>query len=121
MAGLMSEDREKASLSTHLEAMLSHYGPQNWWPAQTRFEVVVGAYLTQNTSWRNVELAIANLRRARVLNTAGIRGVRLEKLEALVRPSGFFRQKARRLKIFVRFLDTHYGGFLSPRFAKTTD
>src|SRR5882724_6610558 len=98
MAGLVTEHHEKTSLSAHLQALLSHYGPQNWWPAQTRFEVIVGAYLTQNTSWRIVELAIANLRRAGVLNPAGIRTVPLKKLQALVRPSGFFRQKARRLK-----------------------
>ena len=121
MAGLVTENREKTSLNAHLQALLSHYGPQNWWPAQTRFEVIVGAYLTQNTSWRNVELAIANLRRAGVLNPAGIRGLPLKQLQALVRPSGFFRQKARRLKIFVRFLDTHYGGFLSRMFAQPTD
>jgi endonuclease III related protein len=119
MATSVMEDR-KTSLSTHLLALLSHYGPQNWWPAQSRFEVIVGAYLTQNTSWRNVEIAIANLRRAGILNVAGFRLVSLTRLESLVRPSGFFRQKARRLKIFVRFLDATYGGSLSRMFAQPT-
>jgi len=121
MAASMTEAHERASLGTHLQVLLSHYGPQNWWPAQTRFEVIIGAYLTQNTSWRNVELAIANLRRARILNLSGIRTVPLRKLEALIKPSGFFRQKARRLKIFVRFLDTGYSGSLSRMFAQPTD
>jgi endonuclease-3 related protein len=116
----MTADYKTGSLAAHLQALLSHYGPQNWWPAQSRFEVIVGAYLTQNTSWRNVELAMANLRRARILNPAGIRGIKLQRLEGLVHPSGFFRQKARRLKIFVRFLDAHYGGSLTRMFAQPT-
>src|SRR5438270_6349658 len=105
MAALVAEHPERRPLSAHLAALLSHYGPQNWWPAESRFEVIVGAYLTQNTSWRNVELALANLRRERVLTPAGIREIPLRRLETLVRPSGFFRQKAPRLKTFVRFLD----------------
>src|SRR5438105_1133463 len=91
-------------LAAHLSALFSHYGPQNWWPAESRLEVIVGAYLTQNTNWRNVELALENLRCAGALSLAGIRGLSPRELESLVRPSGFFRQKARRLRIFVRFL-----------------
>ena len=69
------------------------------------FEVIVGAYLTQNTAWTNVERALANLRDARLLSEEGIRTVRLARLERLIRPSGYFRQKAKRLKIFIAFLD----------------
>ena len=101
--------------------MVRRWGPQNWWPAQARFEVIVGAFLTQNTAWSNVEKAIANLRRARVLSLKGIREITLEELEQLVRPSGFFRQKARRLKTFVEFLDRHYGGSLERMFAQPTE
>src|SRR5438128_12694623 len=85
-----------------------HWGPQNWWPAQSRFEVIVGAYLTQNTNWTNVEKAIANLRRARALSVKGIRETPLRRLQQLVRSSGYFRQKARRLKSFIEFLDVQY-------------
>jgi endonuclease III related protein len=120
MAARVTEHSERGSLTAHLQALLSHYGPQNWWPAQTRFEVIIGAYLTQNTSWRNVELAMANLRRAGILNPVGIRSISPKRLQALVRPSGFFRQKARRLKIFVRFLDVNYRGSLSRMFAQPT-
>src|SRR5438132_2798013 len=81
------------------------WGPQNWWPAQSRFEVIVGAYLTQNTAWINVEKAMNNLRRARVLSVKGIREIALPELEQLVRPSGYFRQKAQRLKTFIAYLD----------------
>ncbi len=100
--------------------LAEEWGPQHWWPAQSRFEVIVGAYLTQNTSWTNVEIALGNLRRARVLNVAGIRAIDIEKLEQLIRSSGYFRQKARKLKIFVKFLDSEYGGSLTRMFAQPT-
>jgi endonuclease III related protein len=96
------------------------WGPQHWWPAQSRFEVIVGAFLTQNTSWSNVEIAMRNLRAARLLTVPGIRTVPVGKLEQLVRSSGYFRQKANRLKNFVRFLDSRYGGSLTRMFAQPT-
>lgn len=108
-------------ISRYYAALLSHYGPQNWWPAQSRFEVIVGAYLTQNTNWSNVEKAIANLRRARALNLKAMRAMPLRKLETLVRPSGFFRQKARNLKRFIQFLDKNYSGSLTRMFAQPTE
>jgi endonuclease III related protein len=92
-------------------------GPQHWWPASSAFEVVVGAYLTQNTAWTNVELALANLRQAGVLSLAGIRETAVEELERLVRPAGYFRQKAARLKRFVAHLDSCHGGSLESMFA----
>ena len=96
------------------------WGPQHWWPAQSRFEVIVGAFLTQNTNWSNVELAMRKLRSARVLNVAGIRNAPVRKLEGLIRSSGYFRQKAARLKNFVRFLDQNYSGSLSRMFSQPT-
>lgn len=102
-------------------ALSEAYGPLRWWPARTRFEVIVGAFLTQNTSWKNVEAALRNLRRAGVLNLRGIREIPISELEALVRPSGYFRQKAARLKNFVTFLDRRYGGSLSRLFARPTE
>jgi endonuclease III related protein len=97
------------------------WGPQHWWPAETRFEVIVGAYLTQNTAWTNVERALENLRGARLMDLEGIRTVPLAKLERLIRPSGYFRQKAKRLKIFITFLDKHYHGSLEKLFAQPTE
>jgi endonuclease III related protein len=102
-------------------ALYRAWGAQHWWPAETRFEVIVGAYLTQNTAWTNVELALANLRQAQVLSVEGIRGVPLGTLERLIRPSGYFRQKAARLKTFVAFLDQKYGGSLDSLFIQPTD
>lgn len=109
-----------AEIRRYFQALTHAYGPQQWWPARTRFEIIVGAFLTQNTAWTNVEKALGNLRRAGILNVAGIRRVQLNRLEQLVRPSGYFRQKARRLKAFVQFLDHKYGGSLQRMFAQPT-
>ena len=92
-------------------------GAQHWWPAASAFEVVAGAYLTQNTAWANVERAIANLRESGVLSIAGIRETPAEELERLVRPAGYFRQKAARLKRFVEYLDARHGGSLETMFS----
>jgi endonuclease-3 related protein len=96
------------------------WGAQHWWPAETRFEVIVGAYLTQNTAWTNVELALEKLRAADLLTVEGIRRVRLSRLERLIRSSGYFRQKAKRLKTFIAFLDSKYNGSLDQLFAQPT-
>ncbi len=89
---------------------LRRWGPQNWWPAQSRFEVIVGAYLTQNTNWLNVEKAMMNLRKARALSPQAIRELPLERLQELIRPSGYYRQKAIKLKMFVEYLDQQICG-----------
>ena len=96
------------------------WGRQHWWPAETPFEVIVGAILTQNTSWTNVERALASLRAAGRLSVAGIRETPLPKLEQLIRSSGYFRQKAQRLKNFVAFLDDRHAGSLERMFAIPT-
>jgi endonuclease-3 related protein len=97
------------------------WGRQHWWPAETPFEVIAGAILTQNTSWTNVERAMANLRSTGALNVESIRELALPKLEEMVRSSGYFRQKAQRLKSFVAFLDARYGGSLEQMFATLTE
>src|SRR5437763_4990040 len=102
------------------ETLSRTWGRQHWWPARTRFEVIVGAYLTQNTNWTNVELALRQLRAAGVLTVAGIRKTSRRDLENLIRSSGYFRQKAERLKLFVKFLDQNYGGSLTKMFARPT-
>lgn len=83
--------------------LLSAFGPQHWWPAETPFEVCVGAILTQNTSWRNVEKAIENLRAADLLSPAALRSVRKEKLARAIHSSCYYNQKTERLKIFARW------------------
>jgi endonuclease-3 related protein len=115
----MSETKHDA-IRAYYHTLSSAWGRQHWWPAQSRFEVIVGAYLTQNTAWANVEKALANLRKARLLTIRGIRRTPQPKLEQLIRPSGYFRQKAQRLKTFVTFLDQRYGGSLARMFARPT-
>lgn len=95
-------------------------GPQNWWPAGSPFEVILGAYLTQNTAWTNVERAITNLRRAGALAPRAITKLELGKLEELIRPAGYFRQKAARLKLFAAHLEQRHAGSLERMFAQPT-
>jgi endonuclease-3 related protein len=102
------------------QTLFRAWGRQQWWPAQSRFEVVVGAFLTQNTAWANVEKAMAQLRRARVLSLTGIRNMPLPQLEQLIRSAGYFRQKAARLKNFVAYLDERHAGSLHRMFARPT-
>jgi endonuclease-3 related protein len=113
-------DARKQQIRSYYYALSRAWGPKHWWPAQSRFEVIVGAYLTQNTAWANVEKALVNLRAARLLSVSGIRRATLAELERLIRPAGYFRQKAKRLKIFVAFLDQQYQGSLSKLFARPT-
>src|SRR5438045_918701 len=112
--------RKEEQIRACYHALLGAWGPQHWWPAHSRFEVIVGAYLTQNTAWTNVERAMANLRAARVLTLDGIRQLPVADLELLVRPAGYFRQKAARLRRFIEFLDAQYDGSLTRMFAQPT-
>ena len=84
-------------------------GPSRWWPGETPFEVAVGAILTQNTNWKNVEKAIANLKAAGALTARGLRGLAPEQLEELIRPAGYFRIKTKRLTDFLDFLEQESG------------
>lgn len=104
----------------YYKALFENLGPQNWWPARTPFEVIVGAILTQNTSWTNVERAIANLRRENLLTPGALETVPFARLASLIRSSGYFRQKAKKLKAFVRFLRTQYSGSLARMFRTPT-
>jgi endonuclease III related protein len=92
------------------------YGPQHWWPGETAFEVIVGAILTQNTAWRNVEKAIVQLKRAHLLTPHELRRISEKRLASLIRPSGYFNIKAKRLKGFISFLFREYRGSLKEMF-----
>jgi endonuclease-3 related protein len=96
------------------------YGPQHWWPAETALEVIVGAYLTQNTAWTVVERSIENLRRAGVLSLEGLRSISLDRLRRLIRPSGFYTRKAPAIKAFVAMLDGEFSGSLEAMAAAPT-
>jgi len=101
-------------------ALLAAYGTRQWWPADTPFEVVLGAFLTQATAWRSVERTIGNLRTAGLLTVEGIRTIPEEALREYIRPSGFVMRKAASIKTFVRFLDEHYSGSLQRMAEQTT-
>ena len=90
------------------DRLLARYGAQGWWPADSQFEVMVGAVLTQATAWTNVEKAIANLRRAEALSPRAVREMDAAELEALIKPSGFFRVKARRLRALCDFIGARF-------------
>lgn len=86
-------------------ALLTHFGPQHWWPGESPFEVMVGAVLTQNTAWNNVQRAIANLKAAAALSAPALLALTDARLAALIRPAGYFNVKARRLKALCAFLE----------------
>lgn len=94
------------------QRIFSLFGPQRWWPADSPFEVIVGAILTQNTNWSNVERAIKNLKKAKVLEAKKLYELPHSKLAGLIRPAGYFNIKAGRLKEFLRFFFQNYQGDL---------
>lgn len=108
-------------LAPYHRRLLAHYGPLGWWPAESPFEVMVGAILTQNTAWRNVELALGNLRGEGLLSVEAIRALPRERLAALIRPAGYYNVKAKRLGNFVEALAGEFGGDLEAFFATPTD
>jgi endonuclease III related protein len=107
-------------VQSYYETLFAAYGPQHWWPGRTRMEVIVGAILTQNTSWTNVERAIANLRREKLLSVSALLAISTPRLARLIRSSGYFRQKAKKLKSFARFLHAEYSGSLTRMFRSPT-
>lgn len=88
------------------DILYTEYGKQGWWPVKTKnkqFEVIIGAVLTQNTNWKNVEKALINLEKEKLISIDGIRKVRKDRLAKLIKPSGYYNQKAERLKIIAEF------------------
>ena len=112
----MSRGADRTLLRIY-DLLLAAFGPQHWWPARTRDETVIGAILTQNTAWGNVERAIEALRRADCLTLDRIDRTPVRRLAGMIRPSGTYRIKARRLKDLARWLQTRFGGDLGALFA----
>ncbi|WXJ93737.1 Ultraviolet N-glycosylase/AP lyase [Neomoorella carbonis] len=98
--------------------LYNYFGPRNWWPADTPFEVIVGAILTQNVAWKNVEQAITNLKAAGLLDPEAMYRAAAAELEPLIRPAGYYRTKAKKLKAFVEHLWQRYNGSLSAMFSR---
>lgn len=106
----MANSELKKILIDIYDALFREFGPQNWWPGDSPFEIAVGAILTQNTNWGNVAKAIQNLKREQCLCAKKLRGLPHEKLAALIKPAGYFNVKTERLKNFLAFLSNHYKG-----------
>ena len=97
------------------------FGPQGWWPAESALECILGAILTQNTSWKNVVKALDNLKRENLISVEDLNLIRTEELAELIRPSGYYNQKAVKIKNFISFLVGEFAGSLDRMFALGTD
>lgn len=110
----------KRRLLTIYDRLYKHFGPRHWWPGDTPFEVIMGAILTQNTAWGNVEKAISNLKKCTSLNPRSLAGLKFRELAGLIRPAGYYNIKTKRLKNFLNFLSQGFGGSLRKLFRLST-
>ncbi len=117
----MTNRDDSARIRDFYSALYGRYGPQNWWPAQTRLECATGAILTQNTSWKNVEKAIEALKENSMICAEKIKEASHERIAALIRPCGYHNLKARRLKNFIDFLFAGYAGAMENMLAEDTE
>jgi len=120
-SALSAADRGRSTtdvLIRYYQQMLRRLGPQEWWPARSRLGVILGAILTQNTSWTNVELAMRRLRHVRLLSLRKLRQATRTEIEAAIRPAGFYRQKAATIQTFITWLDRSYHGSLAALFVR---
>ena len=97
-------------LTVMFRLLLNHYGPRHWWPAETKLEMMVGAVLTQNTNWKNVEKAIENLKKKRLISVKELYSIDLSVLAQEIRPAGYYNIKTNRLKNLINFIVDHYDG-----------
>ena len=107
-------------LTKYYDSLFATFGPQGWWPGRTRFEIIIGAILTQNTAWTNVEKAITNLRAKKALNPERMRALAHDELAGLIRPAGYFNIKAKRLRHFLDHLFANHKGSLDKLFKQET-
>ena len=121
MNGVSTADRQTKRIMDVYDRLYAAYGPQHWWPGDSAFEVIAGAILTQSAAWTNVERALGNLKAAGALSPEGIDELPEPELAHLVRPSGYYNAKARKLKAFVRLLDEAYGGDLEAMLASPAE
>ena len=98
------------------DRLFEHFGPQCWWPGETQLEICVGAILTQNTAWSNVEKAISNLKKEKYLKLNRLKVIKTKKLASLIKSSGYFNIKAERLKSFIDYFANHHKGIFKNLF-----
>jgi len=112
----LKKPKQSDALKRIYSLLYKHYGPRHWWPGDTRLEIIIGAILTQNTAWTNVEKAIKNLKRERLLTVKSLSMARKETLARLIKPAGYYNIKSQRIKNFLDFLNRSYGGNVKEMF-----
>lgn len=112
----MKNKKLTRSLLKIYDLLYAKFGPRHWWPGDTKIEIIIGALLTQNTAWTNVEKAIRNIKRERVLSVSRLSDIKEKNLARLIRPSGYYNIKANRIKNFLRFLNMRYSGSINKMF-----
>ena len=93
--------------------LYSTFGPQDWWPGESKIEIIIGAILTQAVSWKNVEKAISNLKEADLLDLKSLKQIDKDKLAKLIKPSGYYNMKAKKVKSFINFIEENYNSNLN--------
>jgi endonuclease-3 related protein len=107
--GPKASSRQRTQLHRIYEQLLQHFGPQHWWPSETAFETMIGALLTQNTTWKNAAAAVSALDARGLLDPERLLKVPPDELAPLIRTSGYFRQKSVRVHGFLKWFQEHYG------------
>jgi endonuclease-3 related protein len=116
----LKKSRHTDSLLNIYRLLYKRFGPRHWWPGDTKFEIIIGAILTQNTSWTNVEKAIKNLKKEKILTVRKLSRVPEKKLSRLIKPAGYYNIKSERIKNFLDFLNVAYRGSLNRMFGTET-
>lgn len=116
----MKKTKNTKKLLRVYDLLFEKFGPRHWWPGETKIEVITGAILTQNTAWSNVEKAVSNLKKSKLLSVRGLSNIPEKTLSGLIKPAGYFNVKARRLKNFLRFLNASYNGSIDRMFRTET-
>ncbi len=109
---IKDENSFSAGIKKIYDILYTAYGPQDWWPGDSRLEIIIGAILTQAVSWKNVEKAIGNLKNNGLLDINGLDQIEQDQLAQLIKPSGYYNMKAKKLKSFIRFLKEDYNASL---------
>ena len=116
----MALSKEKA-INRIYDELLRKFGSQHWWPGDSPLEIIVGAVLTQNTNWQNVERAIVNLKKEKALSLKALKLINIKRLAGLIRSSGYYNIKAKRLKNLINFIFCEYSGSLKKMFDDSTE
>jgi endonuclease-3 related protein len=117
----MNKPNQNQVLLEIYDTLFKHFGTQHWWPAESPFEVIIGAILAQSTAWKNVEKGIANLKRAKVLDSAALRNISHKELAALIHSCGYYNAKTIKLKAFANWFGERYGDDLERMYVRDMD